>query len=81
MYKRQQQRETLTGEIPALLENPDLRMEAIRAIAAFDKENLGKLVLKKYPSFNATEKREVLQTLSSRTVYGRLLADAIKRCV
>ena len=73
-----QQRETLIDEIPTLLENPDLRMEAIRAIAAFEKEELGKIVLKKYPTLNATEKREVLQTLSSRTVYGRLLADAIK---
>jgi putative heme-binding domain-containing protein len=38
-------------------------------------------VIEKYRSFDAAEKREAIQTLSSRRRYGRLLTDALARNV
>lgn len=73
-----QKRPELLKELPALLDDPALRTEAIRAIAGFDSDHLGELLLKKYPSFNATEKLEAVQTLSSRPRYGRMLTQALK---
>ncbi len=73
-----QQRPELLKELPFLLNDPLLRTEAIRAIAGFDNNDLGELLLKKYPSFNAAEKRETVQTLSSRPRYGRMLTQALK---
>lgn len=73
-----QQRAELLKELPALLEDPDLRIEAIRSVAAYDDENLGASLLKKYKSLNELEKREAVLTLSSRPRYGRMLTRALK---
>jgi putative membrane-bound dehydrogenase-like protein len=73
-----QQYPELVKELPGLLDDPDLRIEAIRAVAGFDNNHLGKLLLKKYSSFNPTEKREAVQSLSSRPRYGRMLTQALK---
>ena len=73
-----QQRPELLRELPALLNDTELRIEAIKAVAAFEDENLGKTLLKKYNTLSAAEKIEVVQTLSSRPKYGWILASAIK---
>lgn len=73
-----QQRKELETVLPKLLQNPKLRLDAIRAIAAYNNEDLGKLVLKEYPNYSILEKQEVIQTLASRPVYGWPLALAIK---
>lgn len=73
-----QQRKELIDQLPALLDDTDLRIDVIRAIASYDRRNLGQLLLKKYDSFSTSEKQEAIQTLSSRSAYGRLLASAIK---
>lgn len=73
-----QQREELLQELPALLNDKTFRMEAIRSIAAFEEEDLGRAVLKNYSSFSEVEKAEAVQALSSRPRYGWMLANAIK---
>lgn len=73
-----QQRPELLKELPALLEDPSVRIEAIRAVAGYDDERLGRLLLAKYPKLNAAEKREAVLTLSSRPRYGRMLNVALK---
>lgn len=73
-----QQRPELLPELPVLLNDAALKKDVIQAIAAFEDENLGKLLLQKYPSFTAEEQAEVVQTLSSRPKYGWQLANAIK---
>ncbi|MEZ5043869.1 MAG: DUF6807 family protein [Saprospiraceae bacterium] len=73
-----QQRDELVPELPALMEVPELRLATIRAIASFENQALGELILAKYPTFNLLEKQEAVQTLSARPIYGRLLANAIK---
>jgi putative heme-binding domain-containing protein len=74
----ERQRKELVAEIPQLLEEKDLRIETIRAIAGYDQEDLGKLLLKKYGTFTPEEKLELMQTLSSRPRYGWLLTRAIQ---
>lgn len=72
------QRPELVAELPALLNDPAVRLEAIRAVAAYDHQALGSLLLSKYKMFDSAEKMEVVQTLSSRPRYGRMLTQAIK---
>ena len=71
-------REELVEEIPTLLNEPKLRLDAIRAIADYDKEPLAKLLIAKYKDFNAAEKQQAIQTLSSRPKYGWQLTQALK---
>ena len=72
-----QRQPALAAKLPALLDEPSLRIDAIRAVAAFDDEGLGKLLVGRYPAFDVAERAEALQTLASRGRYGRLLAEAI----
>ena len=73
-----QQREELVREIPTLLNEEALRIDVIRAVAAFDDNSLGQLLIDKYSSFNGQEKLEAVQTLASRPEYGWSLTQALK---
>lgn len=76
-----QQRKELFMQLPMLLEDPQLRADAIRSVAAFDDESLGQLLVKKYKDLNAVEKIEAIQTLSARPRYGWALTQALKNNV
>lgn len=71
-------RPELLSEIPTLLNETGLRLDVIQAIADYDQESLAKLLIGKYPEFNATEKQQAIQTLSSRPRYGWQLTQALK---
>ncbi|OOG77111.1 PVC-type heme-binding CxxCH protein [Algoriphagus sp. A40] len=73
-----QQQKGLVAEIPNLLQEPAMKKDVIRSIAAFDNESLGKLLLESYPKFSPEEKLEAMQTLSSRARYGNMLTQEIK---
>jgi len=73
-----QQQKALPAEIPSLLQEPGLKKDAIRSIAAFDSESLGKLLLENFDKFSSEEKLEAMQTLSSRPRYGNMLTQEIK---
>ncbi|WP_343855111.1 PVC-type heme-binding CxxCH protein [Algoriphagus jejuensis] len=73
-----QQQKTLPAEIPSLLQESAMKMDAIRSVAAFDNESLGKMLLENYSKFSPDEKLEAMQTLSSRPRYGNLLTQEIK---
>jgi putative heme-binding domain-containing protein len=73
-----QQRSQLIPVLPGLMEEPAMRKDAIRSIAAFDNENLGRLLIEKYPTFDASEKQIAIQTLSSRPRYGNMLTRELK---
>ncbi len=70
--------EALEDRLPALLNVDDVRMEAIGAIAAYDNENLGRLLLDRYDTFTPAEQQRAIQTLSSRPSYGWLLTEALE---
>ena len=73
-----QQRNELIDILPGLLDEPELRIDAIRAIASFDHRPLGELLMSKYASFSTQEKTETVQTLSTRSSYGKLVVNALK---
>ena len=64
--------------LAGLLGNSELRLEAIRAVAAFDDEALADELLGHYAGWNAGEKRAAVQTLAARPKSGWKLAQAIK---
>jgi putative membrane-bound dehydrogenase-like protein len=74
-----QRRPQLVSELPALVDDQSLRVDAIRAIAAFESDRLGRLLIDRYPAFTSTEKTEAIQTLASRRRYGQLLTEAIQK--
>jgi len=76
-----QRRPQLVGELPSLLDDPRFRVDAIRAIAAYDDDTLGRRLVEKYKTFTPSEKSEAILTLASRRRYGRLLTDAIAKGV
>lgn len=70
-------RKELSDLLPELLNDAALRQDAIRAVAAFDIGSLGRKLLEDYSSYNPSEKKEAIMTLSSRPGYGGLLTRAI----
>ena len=72
-----QRRPELVPELASALDEAPLRVEAIRAIAAYDDEGLGKLLIARFQTFNSAEKYEAVQTLASRGRYGRMLTEAL----
>jgi putative membrane-bound dehydrogenase-like protein len=72
-----QRRPQLAPAIPGLLDDTRLRADAIKAIAAFDDETLGKLLVTRYSTFSPAEKAEAVRTFASRPRYGRMLTDAM----
>ena len=76
----ERQRPELAQELPALLnDKPPLPLYAIRAMASYDNESLGKLLMERYPTFNTNEKAEAIQTLASRPKYGWMLTQALAK--
>ena len=75
------QRPELVKELPLLLDDNNLRLEAIRSVAGFDSEPLAKILIERYPKWNAAEKSEAIQTLASRPKSGWLLTQAISKNV
>ena len=72
-----QRRPQLAPVLPALLDEAPLRADAIRSVAAFDDDSLGKLLIARYRTFSTAEKTEAIQTLASRGRYARMLTDAL----
>ncbi len=72
-----QRRPELVPELRSVLDDPAVRIDAIRAIAAYDNEALGKLLIARYSRLSAAEKTEAVETLASRRRYARLLTDAL----
>lgn len=68
----------LAPKLTALLDDDALRLEAIRAIAAFDDEAMAGELLKRYDRFSVGDKLAAVQTLAARPKSGWLLAQAIK---
>lgn len=68
----------LAPKLTALLDDDALRLEAIRAMAAFDDEAMAGELLKRYDGFKPDDKRAAVQTLAARPKSGWLLAQAIK---
>ena len=72
-----QRHPAVRDRIEGLLEDQTLRRDAIRAVAEFEDEDLGELLLKQYPKLDKDDQLAVVQTLASRPSHGWLLTKAI----
>jgi putative heme-binding domain-containing protein len=66
------------GLLHDLLGDAVVRGAAIRALAASNDDESPKRILAKYSTFTADEKRDAIQTLSSRPAFATLLLDAVE---
>lgn len=73
-----QQRGELVQELAALFQEPAMRQEAIRSVAGFELESLGRMVIDHYHRFTPEERQQAVQTLASRSLYGNMLMAEIK---
>ncbi len=55
-----------------------VRIEAIRALAAYDNMGLGWGLYQGYQNFSTEEKLEIIQTLATRPTYGAILTRGLK---
>ncbi|MDH3649380.1 MAG: c-type cytochrome, partial [Saprospiraceae bacterium] len=69
----------LEVELPNLWTDSVVRIEAIRALAAYSNYGLGYRLLDLYQDFSPEEKLEVVQAMASRPSYGTILTEALKR--
>jgi putative heme-binding domain-containing protein len=72
-----QRRPELIPVLRTAIDVPALRIDAIRAIAAYDDEGLGQLLIARVPKMSVAEKAEAMQTLASRGRYARMLTEAL----
>jgi putative membrane-bound dehydrogenase-like protein len=68
----------LQEKIPVLLKNPELKTAAIKAIAAYDSENLAEALFGIYPKLSAKNKEDAILTMASRPRYAKFLANGLK---
>jgi putative heme-binding domain-containing protein len=61
-----------------LLDDTNLRSEAIRGLAGFDDKNTATMLLEAYSTLTDSEKEDAVQTLASRPAWALTLLDAIE---
>ncbi len=66
-------------DILRLLEEPSLRRDAIRALAAFEDSAIPRELLARYASFDAGERAEAILALSARRASAQALLVALRR--
>ncbi len=62
-----------------LLEEPALRSQALRGLANYSDERVGRRILAGYGSFTDEQKEDAVATLTSRASYANELLDAIEK--
>lgn len=72
-----QQRAELAPAVPRLLDDAGLRVDVIRAVAAFDEPALGETLLERYAAWSPAERTEVIRAMAARPAYGWQLTRAI----
>jgi putative membrane-bound dehydrogenase-like protein len=74
----QTRRPELVKLLQKSLEDPLLRLSAIKGLAAYSDPETPKLILSLYGKLNAEEKIEAVNTLTSRAAYAAALLEAVK---
>ncbi|MBC9868971.1 MAG: c-type cytochrome, partial [Opitutae bacterium] len=61
------------------VEDPDLRLDALRTLASYEERGIPETILRHYSEYTADEKMAALQTLATRRDWGRTLLNALRR--
>ncbi|MEL6110638.1 MAG: c-type cytochrome [Planctomycetota bacterium] len=73
-----QQNRAASSQLEPLLDDPELRVDAIRGYAAIENATAPGTLLRRYDRFAPESKRAVVETLSSRKRYAQALLGALK---
>lgn len=73
------QSDVLRNALADLMEEDAMRIEAIRAVAAYEDEELGQILLERFRNWDLLTRQEAIQTLASRPVYGWMLVEALEK--
>jgi putative membrane-bound dehydrogenase-like protein len=69
----------LAADLHALLDQPELRAAALRALAAYTDATTPEIVLRRFGGFSQSERDDAIATLASRPAWALALLDAIPR--
>ena len=72
-----QQNEAASALLPSLITQPDWVVDSVRGYAIMKNDSAPKILLSRYSQFTPSQKRAVLETLSSRRSYATALAEAV----
>jgi putative membrane-bound dehydrogenase-like protein len=67
----------LVPNLQALLAEPAMRGQALRALASFDDPKTAEVILKVYPALPPSDRRDALNTLAARATYAKALLAAV----
>ena len=73
-----QQNASLLARLPKLIDDPQVQIEAIRAVSHYDQISLSKLLLNRYSKLTPPAQLEAVQALATRPKSGWQLTQAIK---
>ena len=73
-----QRRKGLAPTLQSLLDEPALRIDAIRAFTSAPTPDAADLLLSRYPKFKPDAQRAVIETLATRKAYAEALHTALK---
>ena len=73
-----QQNKQVLAELDALLDEPAMQLDAIRAYSVLERAEAPRLLLDRYPKFAAPEQRAVIETLATRKIYAQALLAAME---
>jgi len=73
-----QQNKQVFTELLALLDEPAMRLDAIRAYGVLEQPQAAELLLERYSQLAAQEKRAVIETLATRKKYAQVLLAALQ---
>lgn len=73
-----QQNRQVLGELESLLDEPAMRLDAIRAYGVLQQDQAPRLLLERYPEWAPTEQRAVIETLATRKDYAQALLAAME---
>ncbi|MDF1755625.1 MAG: ThuA domain-containing protein [Verrucomicrobiales bacterium] len=74
-----QQYQELPTALEKLLDEPALRIDAIRAYSTFDSASAPRILLDRYPRYHLEEQRAVIETLATRKSYAEALLTALDK--
>jgi putative heme-binding domain-containing protein len=74
-----QQNEQVSSVLESLLDEPPLRVDAIRGYASIENPRAAKILLDRYRDWQADDRRAVIETLATRKGYAEALLAAIKK--
>jgi len=69
----------LAADLHGLLDDPELRGQAVRALAAYNDAATPEIVVRRYPSLSQSERDDAIATLASRPAWALALLEAISR--